>query len=326
MKLATRPIGTPDGELLVVSSDGHRCLAATGVAGTLQEALENWQQVEPALREIAHRLESGSGEPLDARSLLAPLPRAWQWLDGSAFDAHGRLMTKLFGIDAKQSEAPLMYQGMSHQFLAPNQDVPFRNESDGIDFEGEFAIVTDSVPMGVGEQDAVKHIKLVMMVNDWSLRALAREEMKTGFGWIHAKPACSAAPFAVTPDELGEEWAHGRVQVKLRVEINGVWFGEPSGGEMGVSFGGLVAHAAATRSLCAGTIIGSGTVSNDDYRTTGSTCIAERRAIETLEQSSRLTEFLRFGDRIHMMAVDRSGRSPFGEIHQKVVKCSVGKF
>jgi fumarylacetoacetate (FAA) hydrolase len=213
-----------------------------------------------------------------------------------------------------------MYQGMSHQFLGPYDDVPLRSESDNIDFEGEFAVMTDFVPLGVTADEAASHIKLVAMVNDWSLRALAGEEMRTGFGWIQAKPACSMAPFAVTPEELGAGWARGRVQMRLRVELNGGWFGEPHGGEMGVSFGDLIAHAAATRTLCAGTIIGSGTVSNDDYRTVGSTCIAERRAIETLEQGGVATEFLRFGDRVRVAAVDQTGTSPFGEIDQQVVR------
>jgi fumarylacetoacetate (FAA) hydrolase len=252
--------------------------------------------------------------------LAAPLPRAWQWLDGSAFDSHGQLMAKLFGIEAMHSRRPLMYQGMSHRFLGPRDDVPLPLEAHGIDFEGEFGVITDEVPMGVTPQAAVAHIKLVVMLNDWSLRALAGPEMKTGFGWIQAKPACSMAPFAVTPDELGTGWAHERVQMRLRVEMNGEWFGEPHGGEMGVSFGELIAHAAATRPLCAGTIIGSGTVANDDYQTAGSTCIAERRAIETLESGAAATEYLRFGDRVHMAAVDEKGMSPFGVIDQRVVE------
>jgi fumarylacetoacetate (FAA) hydrolase len=271
-------------------------------------------------RELARRLESSEGDPLDGRALAAPLPRAWQWLDGSAFDAHGRLMTKLFGVQAKQSDRPLMYQGMSHRFLGPYENVPLPRETDGIDFEGEFAVITDFVPMGITPDEAATHIKLVAIVNDWSLRALAGEEMRTGFGWIQAKPACSMAPFAVTPDELGAGWYRGRVQMRLRVELNGVWFGEPHGGAMGVSFTELIAHAAATRTLCAGTIVGSGTVSNDDYGTVGSTCIAERRAIETLEEGGATTEYLKFGDRVRMSAMDPTGRSPFGEIHQQVVR------
>jgi fumarylacetoacetate (FAA) hydrolase len=322
LKLATLADGSPDGALIVVSSDGLRFLAANAIAPTLQSALERWAPAEPALRDLAQRLESGEGETLNHRALAAPLPRAWQWLDGSAFDAHGRLMTMLFGIQAKQSDRPLMYQGMSHQILGPYDDVPLQRETDGMDFEGEFAVITGFVPMGATPEEAAGHIKLVAIVNDWSLRALAGEEMRTGFGWIQAKPACSMPPFAVTPDDLGSGWAGGRVQMGLRVELNGAWFGEPHGGEMSVSFGELIAHAAATRTLCAGTIIGSGTISNDDYRTVGSTCIAERRAIETLEHGGATTEFLRFGDRVRMFAVDQTGKSPFGEIDQRIVKYS----
>ena len=285
-------------------------------------ALDSWQSVEPALRTIAARLESGEGESIGGQTLAAPLPRAWQWLDGSAFDSHGRLMARLFGAELKQGDRHLMYQGMSHQFLGPSADVPLPDEAHAIDFEGEFGVITDAVPMGVSAKEASNYIRLVVMINDWSLRAMAPVEMKTGFGWIHAKPACSMAPFAVTPDELGAGWTHGRVQMRLRVEVNGAWFGEPHGGEMSVSFGDLIAHAAATRQLCAGTIIGSGTVSNDDYQTAGSTCIAERRAIETLESGAAITPFLRFGDRVWMAAVDERGQSPFGEMNQRVKECS----
>lgn len=320
MKLATLADGSKDGRLLVVSSGGDRFLSGATVAPTLQAALDHWDTAEAALRGLAARLENGEGEALHGRVLGAPLPRAWQWLDGSAFDSHGRLMTRLFGVEVKQSGVPLMYQGMSHRFLGPRDDVPLPFATQGIDFEGEFAVITDEVPMGVTARDAIAHIKLVVMVNDWSLRALAVPEMKTGFGWVQAKPACSMAPFAVTPDALGSGWAHERVQMRLRVEINGAWFGEPHGGEMSVSFADLIAHAAATRVLCAGTIIGSGTVANDDYRTLGSTCIAERRAIETLENGAAATEYLRFGDRVRMAAVDEKGVSPFGIIDQRVVE------
>jgi fumarylacetoacetate (FAA) hydrolase len=275
------------------------------------------------LQELAFALESGAGERLDFCLLAAPLPRAWQWLDGSAYDAHGDLMARLFGFLAKQPDRALMYQGMSHQFLRPCEDVLLPRESDEIDFEGEFGVITDYVPMGISAEEAVAHIKLLVLLNDWSLRALAGVEMKTGFGWIQAKPACSMAPFALTPNELGPDWRNERVQMRLRVERNGAWFGEPHGGEMSIGFNDLIAHAAATRSLCAGTIIGSGTVSNRDYKTNGSTCISERRAIETLETGSAVTEYLRFGERIRMAALNEDGSSPFGEIDQRIVKSVV---
>jgi fumarylacetoacetate (FAA) hydrolase len=320
MRLATLRDGTPDGALAVISSDGRRYLSTGAIAPTLQMALEQWTRVEPGLAENALRLESGDGAPLHDRALLAPLPRAWQWLDGSAFDAHGRLMTRLFGLQAKASDRPLMYQGLSHHFIGPFEPVPLPREDDDIDFEGEFGVITDAVPMGISASAASAHIKLVVIVNDWSLRALAREEMKTGFGWVQAKPACSLGAFAVTPDALGGGWARDRVQMPLRVEMNGERFGEPHGGEMSVGFNELIAHAAATRSLCAGTIIGSGTVSNEDYITAGSSCIAEKRAIEMLETGTATTPFLRFGDRVRISAVDDRGGSPFGAIDQRVVK------
>jgi fumarylacetoacetate (FAA) hydrolase len=319
MRLATLRNGTPDGALAVVSADGHRYLSAAALAPTLQAALDDWRRVEGPLRRLAIAVESGEGVPLDDLALAAPLPRAWQWLDGSAFDAHGRLMTRLFGLQAKQADRPLMYQGLSHQFLGPCDDVPLPRESDDIDFEGEFGVVTDAVPMGVSSSQAAAHIVLVVIVNDWSLRALAREEMKTGFGWVQAKPACSLGPYAITPDALGTGWDCHRAQLRLRVEVNGARFGDPHGGEMSVGFDELIAHAAATRTLCAGTIVGSGTVSNDDYLATGSSCIAERRAIELLEHGAATTPFLRFGDRVRISAIDRSGRSPFGAIDQRVV-------
>ncbi len=323
MKLATLLDESPDGALIVVSGDLSRFLPARGIAPTLQSALENWSVVQHDIKLLAIELESGAGEKLDNRALAAPLPRAWQWLDGSAFEAHGDLMARLFGLLARQPDRPLMYQGMSHQFLGPREDVPLPRESDEMDFEGEFGVITDFVPMGICAQDAIAHIKLVVLLNDWSLRALAGVEMKTGFGWIQAKPACSMAPFAVTPEELGPGWRNQRVQLRLRVERNGDWFGEPHGGEMSIGFNHLIAHAAATRNLCAGTIIGSGTVSNRDYQTTGSTCIAERRAIETLESGSAVTEYLQFGERIRMAALNEDGASPFGEIDQQIVKSVV---
>jgi fumarylacetoacetate (FAA) hydrolase len=319
MRLATIRNGTPDGALAVLSSDGCRCLSAATVAPTLQAALDEWRGVEDRLRRLASAVESGEGVPLDDRAIAAPLPRAWQWLDGSAFDAHGRLLTRLFGLQAKQGDRPLMYQGLSHQFLGPYDDVPLPRESDEIDFEGEFGVVTDAVPMGVSPSQAASHIALVVIVNDWSLRALAREEMKTGFGWVQAKPACSLGPYAITPDALGAGWNRHRVQLRLRVDVNGARFGEPHGGEMSVGFDELIAHAAATRALCAGTIVGSGTVSNDDYLTSGSSCIAERRAIELLEHGAVTTPFLRFGDRVRISAIDGVGRSPLGAIDQRVV-------
>jgi fumarylacetoacetate (FAA) hydrolase len=206
---------------------------------------------------------------------------------------------------------------MSHQFIAPTDDVPMPSEADGIDFEGEFGIVTGDVPMGCSADEALAHVRLVLLINDWSLRAIAPVEMKTGFGWIQAKPACSVAPFAVTPDELGEAWRNGRVCLPLTVEVDGKWFGSPNGEAMGYGFHELIEHAARSRSLPAGTIIGSGTVSNPEHETVGSTCISERRAIEMIAGGGPKTSFLPFGSRVAMRAGEDV--SPFGAIDQRVV-------
>jgi fumarylacetoacetate (FAA) hydrolase len=320
MKLATLDNGTPDGALVVVSTDGSRFLDASAVAATLQAALDAWATAEPALRALADRLAGGEGEAASGVSFAAPLPRAWQWLDGSAFRSHGELMETLFGTEPPPPGRPLMYQGLSHQFLSATADMPLPREEDGIDFEGEFGIITDFVPMGVTPDQAMAHIKLVVQINDWSLRALAPIEMKTGFGWVQAKPACSVAPYAVTLDVLGDAWREGRVHLPLSVDWNGKRFGDALGGVMEFGFHDLVAHAASTRSLCAGTIIGSGTVSNSNFREIGSSCIAERRGIEMLDEGKPRTQFMRFGDTVRMEARLPDGGLLFGAIDQKVVK------
>jgi fumarylacetoacetate (FAA) hydrolase len=305
--------------LIVVSEDNTRFLAP-GVASTMQDALDRWNELEPSLRTISARLASGEGEQLAGQPLAAPLPRAWQWLDGSAFPSHGELMEKMLGIEPVPKEMPLMYQGMSHLFHGPTDDFPTPDEALGIDFEGEFAVIVDDVPMGVSAADALPHIKLIAQLNDWSLRALAGPEMKTGFGWVQSKPACSVAPIVMTPDELGEAWSDCRVCLNLTVEWNGRRFGNAHGGAMGFGFHQLVAHAARTRSLCAGTIIGSGTVSNANFREVGSSCIAERRGIEVVDEGKARTPYMRFGDTVRMEARRADGSPLFGAIHQKVVK------
>lgn len=320
MKLATIENGKPDGALVVISDDGLRYLPANDAAATLQEALDVWSQAEPQLHALADRLDAGHGDSTARLAFAAPLPRSYQWLDGSAYRSHGELMETLFGTDPPPPGRPLMYQGLSHQFLAPTADVPMPREEDGIDFEGEFGVITDFVPMGVSAEAALGHIKLIVQINDWSLRALAPVEMKTGFGWVQAKPACSVAPFAVTPDALGDAWRDGRVHLPLAVEWNGQLFGRAEGAPMEFGFHELVAHAASTRSLCAGTIIGSGTVSNPNFREIGSACIAERRGIEMLDEGAARTGFMRFGDRVRMECRLRDGRVLFGAIDQQVVK------
>lgn len=320
MKLATITNGTPDGVLVVVSADGLRFLIAGPSWPTLQSALEKWDAAEPVLRALALRLEKGEGQALSGTRLAAPLPRAWQWLDGSAFRSHGELMEKLYGTAPAPSWPPLMYQGLSHQFLSATDDVPLPSEDHGIDFEGEFGVITDFVPMGTSAADAMAHIRLVIQINDWSLRVLAAPEMKTGFGWVTAKPACSVAPFAVTPDVLGDCWKDGRVHLPLAVDWNGQRFGNALGGLMGHGFHELIAHAATTRSLCAGTIIGSGTVSNPNFRDVGSSCIAERRGIEMLDEGAAKTPYMAFGDSVRMEATLPDGGVLFGVIDQKVVR------
>lgn len=322
MRLATRDNGTPDGELLVVSADGARGIAAGARWPNLLAAITEWQIAEPDLRAIDTRLGRGDGEALAGLALRAPMPRSWQWLDGSAFQTHADLMQVAFGTDPIKSEKPLMYQGLSDRFYGPTEPVPFRSEADGIDFEGEFGVIVDAVPMGTSAADAMAHIKLIVQINDWSLRALAVPEMKTGFGWIQAKPACSMAPYAVTPDALGDAWHDGRVCLDLIVDWNGKRFGNANGREMGYGFHELVAHAAATRDLVAGTIIGSGTVANAAYAEVGSSCISERRAIEIITKGKPETPFMAFGDRCRMQAEAADGSAIFGTIKQLVARQS----
>lgn len=313
MRLATLDNGTPDGQLVAVSPDGTLC-ASTPYA-TLQQAIENWDAAEPQLRAI-----SDFPDKLDTSRLRAPLPRAWQWLDGSVYSSHGALMDKVIGVEKPPVSWPLMYQGVSDKFYGPNDDVRMRDEALQIDFEGEFGIIVDAVPMGTPAADCMKHIKVVVQINDWSLRALAGPEMKSGFGWVQAKPPCTMAPFAVTPDELGDQWRDGRCCADLLVDWNGKRFGAANGEPMGFGFHELVAHACGTRDLVAGTVIGSGTVSNENFRECGSSCIAERRGIEIVDDGAPKTEFMKFGDTVRMQGTLADGRAPFGVIETRVVK------
>lgn len=322
MNLATLANDTPDGRLVIVSRDHALAVAAEGIAATLQDALENWSAVAPALSALAAALDVGNAAgafPFIEAQAQAPLPRAWQWLDASAYESHGDLMQKVFGMEPVPRERPLMYQGLSDCFYSAREDIPFRSEEDGIDFEGEFGVIVDEVPMGVSPEEAAGHIRLVVQINDWSLRALAPIEMKTGFGWVQAKPPCSVAPVAVTPDGLGRSWRDGRVDLPLIVEWNGRRFGAASGYPMAFSFPELVAHAASTRTLCGGTIVGSGTISNPNYREVGSSCIAEQRGIELVNNGVATTGFMRFNDRVRMEARQADGGPLFGAIDQRVV-------
>ncbi|MCX2898812.1 fumarylacetoacetate hydrolase family protein [Pseudomonas mandelii] len=324
MKLATLKNGSRDGQLVVVSRDHQWSLDASPVARTLQQAIEHWDSAEPRLQALARQLELGdrsSAMAFDPAQAMAPLPRAYQWCDGSAFLSHGALMQKAFNLEPIEGadRTPLMYQGAGDDFIGGRDDIPLPSENQGIDFEGEFVVLVDEVPMGCGAGQALQHIKLILQVNDVSLRALAPREMRSGFGFLQAKPSSSFAPLAITPDELGDAWRDGRVQLPLHVEWNGQWFGHPHGGQMNFNFGELIAHAALTRRLRAGTLIGSGTVSNAE-RSAGSACIAERRAIEMIEHGAAQTGFMRFGDRVRMDVLGSEGQSLFGAIDQRVVE------
>lgn len=323
MKLVTIADGTRDGRLHLASRDNQR-LAPTESVRTMQDALDRWGTVSTALEEQYAKLNAGkleSGFPFDPKLAMAPLPRAWQWLDGSAFASHGELMRQVFGVKEKQaSSRPLMYQGLSHRFLGPHEDVPFPSEKDGIDFEGEFGVIVGDVPIGAAKPIAADSIRLIVLINDWSLRHIAPIEMATGFGWLQCKPACSMAPIAVTPDELGVHWRDSRVDLLLNVRWNGKEFGNASGYEMAFGFDDLIVHAAYARDLPAGTVIGSGTVSNSNFRDVGSSCIAERRGIEIVDHGVPSTPFMTFGDSVRMSATLPDGSDVFGAIEQAVTE------
>nr|WP_222622574.1 fumarylacetoacetate hydrolase family protein [Ramlibacter albus] len=314
--------GSRDGRLVVVSRDLSRAVHADGIATTLLDAVERWSQTQPQLAALSERLNAGAvpdSFAFDASQAAAPLPRAPQWCDGSAFLNHGQLMQQAFHLEPMPDAdtVPLMYQGGSDDMLGGCDDVPLPSEAHGIDFEGEFGVIVGDVPMGCSARGARSRILLLVQLNDVSLRAMAPFEMKRGFGFFHAKPSTSFASVAVTPDEIGEAWRDCRVHLDLAIDLNGQWFGNPNGGEMHFGFDELVAHAALTRRLSAGTIIGSGTVSNAGGAK-GSACITERRAIETIQHGAPRTPFMRFGDRVRMEA-RCDGAPVFGAIDQRVV-------
>lgn len=328
MKLATFRDGTRVGRLMVVARDLRRALMAPGAVRTLQAALGNWSESAPPLQRAYEELNQGTAHgsfELEPSLLAAPMPRAPQWLDASAFHSHGDLMEKVFGLDPPPDKlrTPLMYQGASDDFLGPRQDISLPSEADGIDFEAEVGVIVDRVPMGTGAAKALEHIRLLTLLNDTSLRALAGREIKTGFGFLRSKPSTSFAPVAVTPDELGDDWREGRIGLDVQVEWNGAWFGNPSTSQMGFGFHELIAHAARTRVLHAGTIIGSGTISNPQFRTVGSACIAERRGIETLDQGNARTPYMKFGDKFTIDMRGNDGQSVFGSIEQRIVPATL---
>jgi fumarylacetoacetate (FAA) hydrolase len=322
MKLATLKDGTRDGALVVTTKDMSRCRRVPEIARTLQAALDDWAAKAPLLAQAAQALEVGGGEAFDPVQAMAPLPRAYQWCDGSAYLNHVELVRKARKAEMPPEyyDDPLMYQGGSDSMIGPHDDVEAIDESHGIDFEAEVTVVTDDVPMAVTPAAALGHIKLIMLVNDVSLRNLIPAELAKGFGFFQSKPSSAFSPVAVTPDELGDAWKGGKVHLPLRADLNGKNFGHPNAGmDMNFDFGRLIAHAARTRPLGAGTIVGSGTVSNRD-RAVGSCCIAEVRTIETIEKGKPETPFMKFGDRIRIEMLSADGRSIFGAIDQKVVK------
>jgi len=331
MKLASLK-GGRDGRLVVVSNDLSRCIVAAEAAPTLQAALDDWSKVKPQLEALAARLGSDAGAAFEESQCASPLPRAYQWADGSAYVNHVELVRKARGAEMPESfwTDPLMYQGGSDSFLRPRDEIPAIDEAWGIDFEAEVAVVTDDVPMGVSDREAGKHIQLIMIVNDVSLRGLIPGELAKGFGFFQSKPSSAFAPVAVTPDELGDAWRDNKVHLQLLSTLNGEPFGRPEAGiDMTFDFGQLIAHAARTRPLVAGTIIGSGTVSNKldggpgkpvAEGGAGYSCIAEIRMIETIESGSPKTSFMKFGDRIRIEMRDANGDSIFGAIEQTVTR------
>ena len=332
MKLASLRNGR-DGALVVVSCDLSRYILADDVAPTMQFALDNWVEVAPGLEDLAADIETGSiGKLFDDAECESPLPRAFQWAVGSAYVNHVELVRKARGAEMPESfwTDPLMYQGGSDSFLGPRDDILAADEAWGIDLEGEVAVVTGDVPMGVSAEEAGDYIRLVMLVNDVSLRGLIPGELAKGFGFFQSKPSSAFSPVAVTPDELGDAWRDNRLHLPLLSELNGAPFGKPNAGiDMTFDFGQLIAHAAKSRPLEAGSIIGSGTVSNKldggpgkpiSEGGAGYSCIAEIRMIETIETGAPTTSFLQFGDRVRIEMHDADGYSIFGAIEQTVVR------
>lgn len=323
MKLATLKTGGRDGKLIVVSRDLKRAVAASEVGPNLQAILDDWHTKEAKLAQLSAVLNRGRAADsfdFDTNRCAAPLPRAYQWADGSAYVNHVELVRKARGAEMPPSfwTDPLMYQGGSDSFLGPRDPIMVESEEWGIDFEAEVAVVVDDVPMGIAAAEAGKRIRLIMLVNDVSLRHLVPAELAKGFGFFQSKPSSAFSPVAVTPDELGESWDGGKVRLPILVGINGAGFGEPDAGtDMTFEFPQLIAHAARTRPLAAGTVIGSGTISNLD-RSRGSACIAEKRMLETLSGGKPVTPFLRFGDRVRIEMRDGDGNSIFGAIDQEV--------
>jgi len=325
LKLGTLKEGGRDGTLIVVSRDLKKAVRVPDVAGTLQAALDDWDSTSASLQYVAASLEAGpvGGEfAFDPITVSSPLPRAYHWVDGSAYVNHVELVRKARGAEMPESfwHDPLVYQGGSDDFLGARDDIPVPSEEFGIDMEAETAVITGDVPMGTPAEEAGKYIRLLMIVNDVSLRNLIPGELAKGFGFYQSKPSTAFSPVAVTPDELGDAYKDGTFNLPLNTHLNGEVFGQPDcGTDMTFSFNQLIAHVTKTRRLAAGTIIGSGTISNYD-RSKGSSCIAEKRMLETIENGKPSTPFMSFGDTVRIEMLDSDGNSIFGAIDQKVTK------
>ncbi len=323
MKLGSLKSASRDGELVIVSGDNQKMALAREIAGSLREAVESWAEARPQLQALSDRLNAGQADsqPVDESRFLSPLPRAFQWIDGSAFIQHIKLVRKSRGAPLPETltTVPLAYQGAGDSFLAPREDIPQIDPDHGTDFEGEFGVIVDDVPMGVEPEAALKHIILLVLINDVSLRGLAADELKRGFGFLQSKPSSAFAPFAATPDELGESWRGGRIHLPLLARFNGREFGKASGSAMHFHFGELIAHSARTRRLSAGTIIGSGTVSNEDP-SKGSSCLVEKRTLEKIRHGKASQPFMMPGDHVEIKALGPGGENIFGTISQKAAR------
>lgn len=323
MKLGSLKEGGRDGTLVVVSRDLSRAVRAAGIAPTLQRALEDWDNTAPRLNALAQSLETGDADgvfDLEPNALAAPLPRAYEFVDGSAYLPHVERVRRARGAEVPESfyTDPLMYQATSAGFLGPRDPVKVVSEDYGIDLEAEIVVITDDVPMAVTPEQAAARIQLIGLVNDVSLRGLIPGELAKGFGFLQSKPRSALSPVFVTPDELGEHWRANKLHLPLLTHINGEWFGAPEAGvDMQFDFAQLVAHVAKTRPLSAGTIVGSGTIANQDT-SLGASCFAEKRTVETLETGKPVTPFLSFGDSVRIEMLDRDGRSIFGAIEQRI--------
>ena len=311
-----------DGELIVVSRDNKKAARASAIAPSLREALERWASVEKELLQLSDDLNHGkitSAFDVNVSELASSMPRSWLFADGSAFIHHIKLVRKARNAEPPETlmTVPLIYQGESGQFLAPTDDIPQVDFAHGTDFEGEVGVITDFVPMGISAEEALKKIRLFVMINDVSLRGLIPAELGQGFGFFQSKPASALSPFVVTADEFGTDWRDGRIHLPLMVNYNGQFFGKANAGAMHFHFGQLIAHAARTRNLAAGSIIGSGTVSNEDPAM-GSSCLAEKRTLEQINDGKISTPFMKAGDTIEMKMLNAKGESIFGTIFQTV--------